>query len=443
MSLYDDLDNSPISKDSKSDVSGWSSGFKLLQSQLQAKKASLLQTKRQRQNTLAPVVDLKRNSSDELHFNQLTGKLERVSESAVSPSIAPPFISIEPHSRFAGVDDEYNPSYPNEYDEFVKKRREQRQRERDNDRRNRGADRGGDDDRDRSGGRRQSGGHGGRNNTNNRNSQSQRRGRDNNRRRDDDDNESEFEKRRRMREDDDADYEKPRRPVGGGAAIAPPKSLMEDDDDDVGSDSGNDMNAVPPPYSDEKKPPAGMSMGLAGSVASKIMAKYGYKEGQGLGKKEQGMSTALMVEKTSKRGGKIIHEKDIAKYTFEDPFKIPTMDPTAAMPRASVATTDLLRNPSKVILLRNMVGPGEVDDDLEPETADECTKYGKVIKCVIFEMPDVEEDEAVRIFVEFERQESAIKAVVDLNGRYFGGRIVKAGFFNIDKFRRLDLGGDL
>ena len=43
------------------------------------------------------------------------------------------------------------------------------------------------------------------------------------------------------------------------------------------------------------------------------MAKYGYKEGQGLGKKEQGMSTALLVEKTSKRGGKIIHEKDIPK----------------------------------------------------------------------------------------------------------------------------------
>ena len=50
-----------------------------------------------------------------------------------------------------------------------------------------------------------------------------------------------------------------------------------------------------------------------GSVASKIMAKYGYKDGQGLGKKEQGMSQALFVEKTSKRGGKIIHERDLPK----------------------------------------------------------------------------------------------------------------------------------
>ena len=33
-----------------------------------------------------------------------------------------------------------------------------------------------------------------------------------------------------------------------------------------------------------------------------------------------------------------------------------------------------------------MVGPGEVDEDLEPETAEECSKYGKVMRCVIFEV---------------------------------------------------------
>ena len=42
--------------------------------------------------------------------------------------------------------------------------------------------------------------------------------------------------------------------------------------------------------------------------------------------------------------------------------------------------------PPPFFLFKNMVGPGEVDEDLEPETAEECTKYGEVEKCVIFEV---------------------------------------------------------
>ena len=57
-----------------------------------------------------------------------------------------------------------------------------------------------------------------------------------------------------------------------------------------------------------------------------------------------------------------------------------------------------------------MVGPGEVDDDLEPEIKEEChTKYGDVQSVVIFEIPNVAAEDAVRIFVEFKRVESAIK----------------------------------
>lgn len=87
-----------------------------------------------------------------------------------------------------------------------------------------------------------------------------------------------------------------------------------------------------------------------------------------------------------------------------------------------------------------MVGPGDVDEELEPEVKDECnTKYGDVIKVLIFEIPNVNHEEAVRIFVEFKRIESAIKAVVDLNGRFFGGRQVKAGFYDVEKFAALQL----
>jgi splicing factor 45 len=97
--------------------------------------------------------------------------------------------------------------------------------------------------------------------------------------------------------------------------------------------------------------------------------------------------------------------------------------------------------PSQVILLTNMVGPGEVDDILQEETAEECSKYGKVERCLIFEVPKgkISDDRAVRIFVQFSSIESARKAIQDLNGRFFGGRIVSATFFDINRFERLDL----
>ena len=58
-----------------------------------------------------------------------------------------------------------------------------------------------------------------------------------------------------------------------------------------------------------------------------------------------------------------------------------------------------------------MVGPGEVDDELEPEVKEECNgKYGDVISVIVFEVPNAPTpEEAVRIFIEFKRVESAIK----------------------------------
>lgn len=63
--------------------------------------------------------------------------------------------------------------------------------------------------------------------------------------------------------------------------------------------------------------------------------------------------------------------------------------------------------------LHPQVGPGEVDESLEDEVAEECTKYGQVNRVMIFEVtePDFPPNEAVRIFVQFDRKESATKVV--------------------------------
>ncbi|KFH72751.1 hypothetical protein MVEG_03040 [Podila verticillata NRRL 6337] len=98
-------------------------------------------------------------------------------------------------------------------------------------------------------------------------------------------------------------------------------------------------------------------------------------------------------------------------------------------------------NHTSVILLTNMVGPGEVDDSLQEETAAECEKFGPVVRCLIFEVQNgrVPPEEAVRIFVKFDTTVAAEKALRDLDGRFFGGRQVKGQFFDEKLFDALQL----
>jgi splicing factor 45 len=87
-----------------------------------------------------------------------------------------------------------------------------------------------------------------------------------------------------------------------------------------------------------------------------------------------------------------------------------------------------------------MVGPGEVDEILAEECKQECSKYGPVSTCVVFEVSGpCPPEENVRTFVHFERQESAVKAYRDMNGRFFGGRQIAASFYDEDKFGKRDL----
>uniref|UniRef100_A0A673B111 Splicing factor 45 n=1 Tax=Sphaeramia orbicularis TaxID=375764 RepID=A0A673B111_9TELE len=390
MSLYDDLGVG--ASDTKTE--GWSKNFKLLQSQLKVKKAALTQAKTQRMKqttVLAPVIDLKRGgSSDD----------RQIADTA--PHAAAGLKDTVPSGFSSGdvlipLADEYDPMFPNDYEKVVKRHREERQRQREQERQKEIEERE-KKRKDRHDGGAPSGfsrfpaAEG------------------------ESDDEEEYEKERRKRSSASFSYEDEGRPARGSKAAIPPP--IYDDSDRPRSPPG---------------PTSSFLANMGGTVAHKIMQKYGFKEGQGLGKHEQGLSTALSVEKTSKRGGKIIVGDAAEKQQnmiSADPSKKSETNPL----------TEILKNPTKVVLLRNMVGRGEVDEDLEGETKEECEKYGKVVKCVIFEIADVPDDEAVRIFLEFERVESAIKAVVDLNGRYFGGRVVKACFYNLDKFRVLDLG---
>ncbi|XP_008545100.1 splicing factor 45 [Microplitis demolitor] len=392
MSLYDDFDKHRASDK----VAGWSSGIKLLQSQLQLKKAAVTQPKREqfRKATavLPPVIDLKSKASSRDAAAAAAAAAERDEEGSSSLILSSNNTFTNPGINTAttgeydwNVINEYDPLWPNEYEKVVKELRDIRDRE----------------------------------------------------------YEQEAEQRKRRREisrfeeqtimantmvvpERDEERTSTSRGIIGGAAIAPPPSLQEP--------SEITMPSISTPTRPVTTPGLGYT---TSSVAAKIMAKYGFKEGQGLGKKEQGMSVALQVEKTSKRGGRIVGEKE---QLMPPPLAVSSSPPSNTQSNEEPTITEIMKSPSKVVLLRNMVGPGEVDEDLEPEVKDECnTKYGDVARVLIHEVMDVVPEEAVRIFVEFKRIESAIKAVVDLNGRFFGGRQVRAGFYSSEKLDNLQL----
>ncbi|XP_017060501.1 splicing factor 45 [Drosophila ficusphila] len=410
MNLYDDIDTKPRS----SQIDGWSSGIKMLQTQLAIKKAV-------KKPLMTPVVNLRAKRSTEL---------ETISFAQVSATTTKPIITgkaLEPVLENMKDDwdflDEYDPQWPNEY-EKLKEKAKGIEKSRASVAGTTGGfnreERGKECDRER------------------------KRGRTGRREIHNVDISPPTIKLIGFgqRQNDDEMVSPP--PIGsetkqgGGAAIAPPLSLQE-----ISIESADGSSNVTIPYS-------------ASSVAAKIMAKYGFKDGQGLGKSEQGMSIALQVEKTSKRGGRIIHEKDVVT---QQPTLPPTfigsptsLTPNHVMPPPQIPSTlvasgdseptitEIMKSPSKVVLLRNMVGPGDVDVDLEPEVKDECnTKYGEVNSVIIHEAFGTVPEDAVKIFVEFRRIESAIKAVVDLNGRFFGGRQVRAMFYNYDKFKNFNL----
>lgn len=123
MSLYDDL--GVETSDSKTE--GWSKNFKLLQSQLQVKKAALTQAKSQRtkQSTvLAPVIDLKRGGSSD--DRQIVDTPPHVAAGLKDP-VPSGFSAGEVLIPLA---DEYDPMFPNDYEKVVKRQREERQRQR-------------------------------------------------------------------------------------------------------------------------------------------------------------------------------------------------------------------------------------------------------------------------------------------------------------------------
>ncbi|XP_077544432.1 poly(U)-binding-splicing factor hfp isoform X3 [Haemaphysalis longicornis] len=102
------------------------------------------------------------------------------------------------------------------------------------------------------------------------------------------------------------------------------------------------------------------------------------------------------------------------------------------------------RTESCVVVLRNMVAVEDLDDELEAEVTDECGRFGTVKRVIIYQERQSEDDNAdivVKIFVEFSQAQESASARDALNGRFFGGRLVRAELYDQTLYEANDLSG--
>ncbi|TIB75375.1 hypothetical protein E3Q22_04034 [Wallemia mellicola] len=150
--------------------------------------------------------------------------------------------------------------------------------------------------------------------------------------------------------------------------------------------------------------------------AERFMAMHGWKQGEGLGANKSGIKEALTLERSESGAGEIISKEEA---------------------RLDREAKDLYGEPSKTIILRNMVSIDEVDNELSQEIAEECNKNG-IVERVVIHTPREYNDpiDAVKILVKFSGLVGAYKNVRELNGRFFGGSQVKARYYPDNAFDR-------
>ncbi|KAJ1310129.1 hypothetical protein OPQ81_006874 [Rhizoctonia solani] len=165
--------------------------------------------------------------------------------------------------------------------------------------------------------------------------------------------------------------------------------------------------------------------------AERMMAKWGHKSGQGLGVNATGIVHALTVEQANRpKGNKA--GSSVGGFGSKEGNR---------MGKIINANEDLRQKeelerfgePSRIVVLCNMVGVEDIgDDELPGEVAQECNKHGvveRVFVHAVYPEPTNEED-SVRVFVKFSGPVGAYKTVRDFDGRFFGGRAVRARYFD-------------
>ncbi|OAP60899.1 hypothetical protein AYL99_05901 [Fonsecaea erecta] len=171
--------------------------------------------------------------------------------------------------------------------------------------------------------------------------------------------------------------------------------------------------------------------------AERLMAKYGWSKGQGLGAHGTGIINPLYA-KADKRKKK----SDAEGGGFAAPVATGKILGGNKSKTAQAEEEGKFGAMSEVIRLEGMLNGLDLDDELTrgegglmQEIGEECgDKYGSVERVYIHRL-ESEEGEAL-VFVQFVSQLSALRAVNALEGRIFNGNPITAKFWPKEKFDR-------
>ena len=214
--------------------------------------------------------------------------------------------------------------------------------------------------------------------------------------------------------------------VGGMSSLAPPPLPSTGMPNSSNSNSTSTGAAIPPPSVITSLPLGGSNSVTTSSNGS------------------------TNLETNTMSGDDLMsHQEELAKKLIED-SEPQTLQAQESMSIKGQSARQLVmqklmrKSESCVVVLRNMVEVDEVDETLQDEITEECGRYGVVRHVIIYQERQSDEDDAeivVKIFVEFSNASEATGAQEALNGRYFGGRLVRADVYDQNLYDHNDLSG--
>ena len=165
--------------------------------------------------------------------------------------------------------------------------------------------------------------------------------------------------------------------------------------------------------------------------AARMMAKMGWEQGQGLGAKSDGITTAIVAQATKRK----------RRSDKEGGGWMPSVGKIVGGKKRNVQTTDddegEFGNISNVVKLEGMLDELDVtyeieEKNLQQEIGEQFSKdYGAIERLFIWREQSGGNNE---VFVKFTNQLSALKACGGTNEMTFAGNPVKARFFDAGKF---------